>query len=268
VRQLDAMTTSLTDPNDDSTDIWRSDVYAKNAAFVPALAADLLDVLDPRSGERVLDLGCGDGVLTAQIASRGAIVVGVDASPSMVAAALSRGLDARVVAAESLPFEREFEAVFSNAMIHWTSDIGALVGGVARALAPGGRFIGEFGGHGNVAAIVESTREALAAIGITLGSPWYYPDEATFRSTLEAHGFEVDRLVLFPRPTPLPTGLAGWLETFSMPLVRQVPVEQRAHVLADIVRRAEPRLRTADGTIAADYVRLRFTARSTGEGRR
>jgi trans-aconitate methyltransferase len=254
----------LTDSRDDAIDTWRPDVYARNAAFVPALAVDLLDVLSPRRGERILDLGCGDGVLTAQIAARGAVVVGVDSSPAMVEAARARGLDARVVAAEALPFAREFDAVFSNAMIHWTSDIEALVGGVARALVAGGRFVGEFGGHGNVAAIVESAREALAAIGIELGSPWYYPDAATFKSTLARHAFEVDRLVLFPRPTPLPTGLLGWLETFSTPLIRRVPAAQRAVVLADIVRRAEPRLRTAEGTIAADYVRLRFAARQIG----
>jgi SAM-dependent methyltransferase len=254
----------MTDTQEDPSDAWCADAYARNAAFVPALAADLLDVLDPRSGECVLDLGCGDGVLTAQIAARGAGVVGVDSSPSMVAAARARGLDARLIAAESLPFEREFEAVFSNAMIHWTSDIDALVGGVARALVPGGRFVGEFGGHGNVAAIVASAREILAARGIALGSPWYYPDEATFKAKLEGHGFEVERLVLFRRPTPLPTGVAGWLETFSMPLVRRVSADQRAEVLADIARRAEPRLRAPNGTIVADYVRLRFKARRPG----
>jgi SAM-dependent methyltransferase len=259
------MTLTPTDPPESATNPWRPEVYARNAAFVPALAADLVDVLDAQTGERVLDLGCGDGVLTAQLAAHGAVVVGVDSSPAMVEAARAKGLDARVVAAEDLPFDREFEAVFSNAMIHWTSDIDALVGGVARALVPGGRFVGEFGGHGNVAAIVESAREALAAIGITLASPWYYPDAATFQATLERHGFRVDRLFLFPRPTPLPTGVLGWLETFSTPLVRSVPPAQRATVLADIVRRAEPRLARIDGLVAADYVRLRFTAwRSEG----
>ena len=249
-------------------DVWRPEVYARNAAFAPALAAERVEALDPRPGERILDLGCGDGVLTAQIAARGAVVVGVDASPAMVAAARTRGLDARVVAAEALPFDREFDAVFSNAMIHWTSDVGALVGGVARALVPKGRFVGEFGGHGNVATILEAAREALAAIGVSLGTPWYYPDEATFRGALERHGFEVDRMALFPRPTPLPTGVTGWLETFSTPLVRQVPAAQRAAVLAEIARRAEARLRAPDGTIVADYVRLRFSARRTAGLRR
>ena len=132
---------------------WSSDRYIEHAAYVPNLGAAVLELLDARPGERVLDVGCGEGTLTQQIAARGAAVIGVDSSQDMIDAARARGLDARLVDAEALPFDNEFDAVFSNAVLHWVRDHDALLTGVARALRPGGRFVAEFGGHGNIAAI-------------------------------------------------------------------------------------------------------------------
>src|SRR5271155_343629 len=139
---------------------WDAGQYARQGRFVADLAGGVFDLLAPRAGERILDLGCGDGALTAKIVATGAQVVGVDSSPSMVEAALTRGLDARVVNGESLPFAAEFDAVFSNAALHWVRDQEAMLAGVHRALKPGGRFVAEMGGHGNIAAI----RVALAAV--------------------------------------------------------------------------------------------------------
>src|SRR5262249_11258481 len=161
-------------------------------------------------GERILDVGCGDGTLTAHIAARGAIVVGIDASADMIAAAQKRGLDARLLDALQLPFVNEFDAAFSNAVLHWIPDADAVIAGVHRGLKPGGRFVGEFGGHTNVAAIMTALRAVLPKYGITSPSGWYYPTPNEYGSRLQKHGFAVDDIALVPRPTPLPTGMAGW----------------------------------------------------------
>jgi trans-aconitate methyltransferase len=240
--------------------VWTPDRYARHAGFVPELAADLLTWLTPGPGERILDLGCGDGVLTDRIRAAGASVLGVDASAAMLDAAAARGLEVRQAAAERLAFHEEFDAVFSNAMLHWTTDIHAVATGVARALTPGGRFVGEFGGRGNVAAIVDAAAAELQARHVPPGPPWYFPGCEEFADVLAAHGFEVDRLMRFRRPTPLPTGIVGWLEVFGGPLLAEVPPADRAEVSAAIEARLAPVLRTADGRWTADYVRLRFAA--------
>ena len=148
------MATSQSIPGSPPAQSWKADRYAEHAHFVPALGQPVLDLLKPQTGERILDLGCGDGVLTEKIAAAGASVVGVDASEDMVAAARKRGLDARVVDGARLDFAGEFDAVFSNAALHWMKqDPDAVIAGVERALKPGGRFVGEMGGHGCVAAI-------------------------------------------------------------------------------------------------------------------
>ena len=156
------------------TQTWSPSGYAHHAAFVPALGAAILEKLAPVAGERILDLGCGDGSLTERLIERGARVVGIDASPEMVAAARARGIDAQVMDATALTFENEFDAVFSNAVLHWIHDQDAVLTGVARALVPGGRFVAEFGGFTNIAAISVALRAVLGhrripytAIGIT-----------------------------------------------------------------------------------------------------
>lgn len=184
---------------------WEPADYAKNAAFVPALGAAVLALLDPRPGERILDLGCGDGVLTAKLVEAGAEVVGVDASDTMIAAARARGLDARVADGQALAFGPEYDAVFSNAALHWMLDAPAVAAGVFRALKPGGRFVGEMGGHGNVAILREGLREELEARGY--GWPareaQWYPTISEFSAIYAAAGFGDIEAKLLPRPTPL-----------------------------------------------------------------
>jgi trans-aconitate methyltransferase len=243
------------------TQTWSPADYRTHAAFVPALGAPLLARLAPRSGERILDVGCGDGVLTAEIAASGAEVVGVDASPAMVAAAVARGLDARLIDARALTFEHEFDAVFSNAALHWMPEADAVLAGVARALRPRGRFVAEFGGHTNVAAIAVAIRAVCATRGIRFESPWYYPTPAEYQARLEAHGFTVEDIRLFPRPTPLPTGMVGWLRTFRVSQFQGLPPEQAASIEAEIVELLRPSLCDASGQWTADYVRLQVSAR-------
>jgi trans-aconitate methyltransferase len=242
------------------TQTWSPSEYQQNAAFVPALGASLLARLDARPGERVLDLGCGDGTLTGEIAATGAAVVGVDSSPQMVAAAVQRGIDARVMDATALAFEEEFDAVFSNAVLHWIRDADAVLARVFRALRPGGRFVAEFGGHTNIAAISVAIRAVVERHQLQYQRPWYYPTADEYRSRLEANGFVVEDIRLFPRPTPLPTGMTGWLRTFAVSLFTDIAPELRLRVEEEIVELLRPALCDRSGQWTADYVRLQVVA--------
>jgi len=242
---------------------WDAGQYARQGRFVADLAGGVLDLLAPRAGERILDLGCGDGALTVKIAAIGAEVIGVDNSPSMVEAARALGLDAQIANGESLPFTAEFDAVFSNAALHWIRDQEAMLAGVHRALKPGGRFVAEMGGHGNIAAI----RVALAAVFRQWDLDAYslennfFPTAENYRARLEAAGFSVEEISLIPRPTPLPeTGMRGWLETFRRGLLVQLPEQHRERAIDETVALLRPVLYSEENGWIADYVRLRFRA--------
>lgn len=251
------------------TDSWSSALYEANARFVSDLGAGVFDWLAPRPGERILDLGCGDGALTARLVEAGAEVTGTDASADMVAAARARGIDARVADGHALDFDERFDAVFSNAALHWMTRPDAVIAGVARALRPGGRFVAEFGGHGNVAAI----RTALSAVierrtgrANAPGALWYFPSCAEHRARLERAGFTVDRIALIPRPTPLPSDMAGWLTTLAAPVLADMPAALRERVRDETVDLLRPALCDAQGIWTADYIRIRFEARLAGPG--
>ncbi|HEY0333651.1 MAG TPA: class I SAM-dependent methyltransferase [Stenotrophomonas sp.] len=240
---------------------WDAERYAGHAGFVAELGADVANLLAAGTGERVLDLGCGDGALTARLSDNGAEVVGVDASPELVAAARARGVDAQLGDGHALAFDRQFDAVFSNAALHWMRKPNEVLHGVHRALRPGGRFVAEFGGHGNVAAITTALRASIRLHG---GAEplfaWYFPTVAEYTLLLQRHGFRVDAIGLMPRPTPLPTGMAAWLETFAAPWLANTPVEKHALILATAVEWLAPALRDGSGAWSGDYVRLRLHA--------
>ena len=242
---------------------WNAADYQANGSFVPAFGSSVLALLAPQPGERILDLGCGDGQLTAQIAAAGAIVTGVDASPSMVAAARQRGIDAHLCAAEELPFAAEFDAVFSNAALHWVRGQDAMLAGVRKAHKPGGRFVAEMGGHGNIAAISVALRAVLLrhGLGHLEEVANYFPTPQAYRRRLEFHGFRVSSIDLIPRPTPLPqSGMEGWLNTFRRGVLDAVPAELRSQIVSEAVELLRPVLADENGDWTADYVRLRFCA--------
>ena len=246
------------------TQTWDPAAYGENAGFVHGLAGGVLEWLDAKAAEHILDLGCGDGQLTKRLGSTGASVVGVDASPEMVAAARERGVAADVGDAEALPYARNtFDAVFSNAALHWVRDQDAMMADVRRVLKPGGRFVAEMGGHGNIAAI----RVALMAVLVRHGfgdredGVNYYPTPEGYERRLEQHGFQVQRIALIPRPTPLAeSGMAGWLRTFRRGVLDGLPEALRDTVVEETAALLEPALRDEDGNWTADYVRLRFVS--------
>jgi trans-aconitate methyltransferase len=241
---------------------WNAARYQENAGFVPVLGAPVLALLGEVSGQDVLDLGCGDGVLTERLQAAGARVLGVDGSAEMVAATRARGVPAEQADGQRLSFAERFDAVFSNAALHWMPDQAAVLAGVFRALRPGGRFVCEMGGHGNVAAEVVALHQAAAEFGLDPAAlhPWRFPSPQEQADRLTAIGFVVRQMELIPRPTPLPTGMHGWLTTFAGPFTRHLAQEQREPFLRRVEAMLAPALRDGQGSWTADYVRLRFVA--------
>ena len=241
--------------------VWNPDEYARNARYVSDLGMPALELLNPRPGERILDLGCGDGELTRVLRERGSEPVGIDSSRELIAAARTLGLDVHEQDACEMEFENEFDAVFSNAVLHWISETDIVIGNVHRALRRGGRFVGEFGGYGNCAAIVTALVEELELRGIdgSNASPWHFPTADEFSNRLAAAGFSVPYIELIPRPTLLPAGMQGFLATFADSFSAHVALDQRNGYLSAVCDRLKPLLRR-NGEWIADYVRLRFEA--------
>ena len=246
------------------TQTWDAQTYGLNGAFVHQLAGGVLEWLAAKPGETILDLGCGDGQLTQRIAATGADVLGVDASADMVRAARERGVVADLGDAEQLPYaDKTFDAVFSNAALHWVRNQDAMIAQIDRVLKPGGRFVAEMGGHGNVAAIRVALMAVLGRHGFLDSKDGvnYFPTAESYALRLEKQGYQVQRIALIPRPTPLPKGgMSEWLRTFRRGVLEGLPDNLRAQVVEETATLLEPVLRDEEGNWVADYVRLRFVA--------
>ncbi len=249
-----------------SAQTWDPERYSKNARFVSDLGLPIVELLNPKPGKRILDLGCGDGILTEKITSMGCRVIGIDSSAAQVEAVRRMGIEAFVMDAEDLSFDQEFDAVFSNAVLHWIKRTDQMIAGVWRALKPGGRFIAEMGGHGCVEKIVATLDAALSRRGIRADelNPWYFPTAAEYRERLERGGFELTSIALFPRPTSLPGNITGWLETFAESFTSALPPPERLKFIMEVQEALRPELCGEDGQWTADYFRLRFAATKWG----
>jgi SAM-dependent methyltransferase len=240
-----------------SASTWDAADYARVGAFVAELGGAALDLLDPQPGERILDVGCGEGTLTGRIAERGASVLGIDNSSEMVAAARANGIDALLMGVADMPFEAEFDAAFSNAALHWVLQKEQAARAIFRALKADGRFAGEMGGEGNIAKLQEAVDTELVIRGYAPpleASNWYASPEE-FAAVYEAAGFTEIDARLIERPTPIEHGIGEWVTTFRRGWFDKagVPEPERAEIGAAVADRF--------GSNVADYVRLRFVMR-------
>jgi len=295
---------------------WNAAAYDAKHAFVYEKAKGLVELLAPKAGERILDLGCGTGALTAEIAGRGAEILGVDRSEEMIAQARKKfpALRFEVMDARELWFKTDaaqddtakiekqiphrrsrqtlspltagkrdrvrddnwnsagFDAVFSNAVLHWIPEAEQVIAGVARALKPGGRFVAEFGGKGNIQRLVAGFHRAFSALGMRPPDevgPWFYPSVAEYASLLERHGLEVREASLFDRPTVLEDGergLENWIRVFRQTFLEKLGEENAQRWIREVERQCRPELFKA-GSWELDYRRLRIAAWKAAEGR-
>ena len=230
------------------------------------MAAGVLELLQPKPGQYILDVGCGTGHLTAEIASSGAYVTGTDRSPEMIRKARESYPDLRfeVMDARALEFSAQFDSVFSNATLHWIQEPEKVARRISAVLKPGGKFVAEFGGKRNVAGFMQAAERAWTASGSpgVMPNPWYYPSIAEYSQLLETHSLEVTYATLFERPTPLEDGergLRNWINMFGESVVGALPPEKREQFIAEVEREARPVL-YRDGGWIMDYRRLRVVA--------
>jgi len=249
------------------TNQWNATQYDAKHAFVYEKAKGLVELVAPEAGERILDLGCGTGALTAAIAEGGAEVLGVDQSEEMISQARKKypALKFEALDARALRFNAEFDAVFSNAVLHWIPEAEQVIAGVAQALRPGGRFVAELGGKGNIQRVVEGFHRAFSVLGMPEPegvSPWFYPGVAEYAGLLERHGLEVREASLFDRPTMLEDGergLENWIRLFRQTFLEKMGEPNAQHWIREVERQCRVAL-FKNGSWELDYRRLRIAA--------
>lgn len=247
---------------------WDSILYDQKHRFVARFGEDMLSLLAPQAGERILDLGCGTGHLTQEIAAKGALVIGIDSALSMIEQARKNypDLDFRVANGENFRLDAPVDAVFSNAALHWMTNAEAVVESMRRALKSGGRLVAEMGGRGNIDLLYGGLLDALKSLDLPLPaqSPWYFPSLGEYTSLLERVGFRIIYAAHFDRPTPLEgeDGLRNWCMMFAGHVLQPLSEDARRRVIAAAEQRLRPLL-FHDGVWTADYVRLRIIALRT-----
>ncbi|ACK70576.1 Methyltransferase type 11 [Gloeothece citriformis PCC 7424] len=257
----------MNDPNLTSTDQWDATRYETQHSFVWEYASDLIEILAPQAGEYILDLGCGTGQLTAQIAAQGAIAIGIDKSPTMIATASKNYPNLQFLVADGadFSFDYPFDGVFSNAALHWMTKPEAVIKCIGQALKPGGRFVAEFGGKGNIKQISRAVETVLKTEGYPIESllnPWYFPSIGEYATLLENEGFDVTFGVLFDRPTPLEAeqeGMKNWIKMFGNHWLSLIPESEQPAIFSKIEAALRPYLYGENHWIA-DYRRLRIVA--------
>jgi trans-aconitate methyltransferase len=246
---------------------WNAELYDDKHSFVFQYGENVLELLEVKPGERILDLGCGTGHLTKQIQELGAEVVGIDASPEMIAQAKEKYPDVTFSVADgtNFHFDEPFDAVFSNATLHWIKNAGAVIKCVYNNLKPGGRFVAEMGGKGNMKQMIAATAAVLKKYGydhLDQVNPWYFPSTAEYAGKLEAQGFRVTYTAHFDRKTLLQDGRKGvakWLNMFGPSFFEGIPADKLPQILDEITDLLEPTYND-NGQWYADYKRLRFIA--------
>jgi trans-aconitate methyltransferase len=241
---------------------WNPEQYEGRHSYVWQMGGKLIELLQPREGERILDIGCGTGQLTAEIAASGAHVVGLDSSPEMLGQARQNypHLKFALADATDFRFEEPFDAVFSNAALHWVKDAEASVKCITAALRPGGRFVAEFGGKGNIPEILAALRAVFGAAAVEL-CPWRFRGIGEYATLLERHGLEVQQASLFDRPTPVEGehGMEDWFAMFCGIYFKQLNAKETGRKLHELVEYLRPKL-YHEGVWTLDYRRLRVVA--------
>jgi len=244
-----------------NTNQWNADKYNKHADFVSNLAFTVVELLNPQENENILDLGCGDGTLSVEIKKFNSKVTAVDLSDSMVQRTKEKGIEASVMSATELIFEDEFDAVFSNAVLHWVKEDDKSVKKISKSLKDNGRFVAEFGGYGNIKYLTDAMQEVFnkhEAFG-DFTNPWNFPKDSEYKQLLESNGFNVEYIELIPRPTKI-DDIKNWLDIFANGIISHLTQEQQTQFKEEVREILKPKIYSEQDGWVADYVRLRLKA--------
>ncbi|SFV68484.1 2-isopropylmalate synthase [hydrothermal vent metagenome] len=240
---------------------WNAQKYNKHAEFVSNLAMPLIDILQPKAQEKILDLGCGEGTLAEVIQEYKCEVIGVDLSADMVEKAKAKNIEAYVMSATELAYENEFDAVFSNAVLHWVQDANLAIQEVKKVLKKEGRFVAEFGGYENLKYLINAIEvvfEKHPEYG-GFNNPWYFPRTDEYKKLLEENGFEVELIEIVNRPTPI-DDIYNWLSVFANGIIENIPTDKHENFKNEVRELLKSKIYTQEDGWIVDYVRLKFKA--------